>query len=252
MLHAMKNLSIFDVKHGLDNLFNTAERHDLFKTTLAYALFASDLQAILGALPNERPEDRPFARQLVAGDRRHDGCGGAVWFFGEAVLKQPDISEERKSKILELRDEFIPGLSVLKDSYADEVAAAKRNREKLSKYEVDLKSFPTPDGRSLYDWMVDFVDAGDALGALLNQRAGANAQYLGVDAGDLRRRAISLLSEARAIVETEVRRNKSLPGNTEAILFGYFDMLSDFRADAKNAEAPAPPAGEAPKPEGTP
>ena len=46
--------------------------------------------------------------------------------------------------------------------------------------EAELKSVPTPDGRTAYDWVIEFLDSGDKVGQLIDERSKVEAGELGL------------------------------------------------------------------------
>jgi hypothetical protein len=112
--------------------------------------------------------------------------------------------------------------------------------------EADMKSVPTPDGRTVYDWVVEFLDSGDHIATLLDGRSKVEADEPGVELALNRARALGLVTKARALVAEEAEKSAKLPKNAEAIVFGYFDTLAAFRTKASNDEEPPPPAAPAP------
>ena len=113
--------------------------------------------------------------------------------------------------------------------------------------EADLKSVPTPDKRTVYDWVVEFLDSGDHIATLLDGRSKVEADEPGVELALNRARALGLVTKARALVGEEAAKSAKLPKNAEAIVFGYFDTLASFRSTVKNDDQePPPPAAPAP------
>jgi hypothetical protein len=126
-------------------------------------------------------------------------------------------------------------------------AIASFNRTKVVELESDLKSVPTPDGRTAYDWVVEFLDSGDHIATLLDARSKVEADEPGVELALDRARALGLVTKARALVGEEAAKSAKLPKNAEAIVFGYFDTLAAFRSTVKNDDQePPPPAAPAP------
>jgi len=239
----MKTLTAADIRVALDNLFSDPARFDLFKKTAAYTVYGADLEAIRADLPLKLKGSRAKAKELDEGDIDHDDLGSALWLLAEAIKKHPRISAALKEKAERLQSEFIPNLAALQAKYKKEAQAAKANRPKAIELKAELETIPTPDGRTVYAWVVDFLDSGDKLGSLLDDRSKAEADEPGPELIRTRTRALAAISRARDLVAEEAQRKTSLPKNAEAILFGYFDTLAAFRSNPKNdhEEAPPPP-----------
>ncbi len=70
---------------------------------------------------------------------------------------------------------------MLKAKYKKEAQVASFNRSKVADMAADMRSIPAPDGRTVYDWVVEFLDSGDQIAALLDARSKAEADELGVE-----------------------------------------------------------------------
>jgi len=119
---------------------------------------------------------------------------------------------------------------MLNAKYKKEAQIASFNRTKVVEMEADLKSVPTPDGRTAYDWVVEFLDSGEHIATLLDARSKVEADEPGVELALNRARALGLVTKARALVGEEAAKSMKLPKNAEAIVFGYFDTLAAFRS----------------------
>jgi hypothetical protein len=231
-----------DLRVALDNLFSDAARFDLFKTTAAYVVYGAELDEVRGLLPLVLKGNRPMAKDLSAADIHHDNLGNALWLLTESLKTHPGINSALRDKAAHIQAEFIPSLALLKAKYKKEAQTASFNRSKLVEMEADMKSIPTSDGRTVYDWVVEFLDSGDKISALLDARSKVEADQPGVELVLNRTRALALVSKARALVAEEAEKNNKLPKNAEAIVFGYFDTLAMFRSTVNNEEQPPPAA----------
>ncbi len=156
----------------------------------------------------------------------------------------PSISPEHRAAAQRIRDAFIPRKAALSDSYAEEAAAAKRNRSKLAERKADLELFPVPGGATLYDWALAFLDQGDALDNLLNQRSLVNVgQSTRATAAALRSDTVGILYQFRAALRAEIE-DKGLPVELEGQIFSYLDELS-ARRPSKKSVAKAEPTNQA-------
>ena len=109
-----------------------------------------------------------------------------------------------------------------------------------------MKSVPTPDGRTAYDWVVEFLDSGDQIATLLDARSKVEADEPGMEIVLNRTRALGLITKARALVAEEAEKSAKLPKNAEAIVFGYFDTLAAFRTAATSDDQEQPPPAAPP------
>lgn len=237
----IQSLTAADLRVGLDNLFSDPARLELFKTTAAYIVYGAELDAIRSLLPLVLKGNRPLAKDLGTADGHHDGLGNALWLLTEALKTHPGIDSTIRDKAARIQAQFIPSLALLKAKYKKEAQVAAFNRAKLADMEADLKSIPTPDGQTVYDWVVEFLDSGDQIAALLEGRSKLEADEPGVELVLNRTRALALVTKARELVAEEAAISAKLPKNAAAIIFGYFDTLATFRSTAKNDDQDPPP-----------
>lgn len=228
----MRNLTLGDMDLGLENLHGKRKTDLLLSATgKLYAPMLSKRHAAILALP-EALRRRPLAAELDQTDNDHDGAGTAIFSYIEAVLAMPGLEDATRAAATKIRETFIPQKRNLMDSYAEQAAAAKKNRLKLPELEADLKKFPVPGGKTLYDWVVTFLDAGDQLDALLDERS-----LVGVGgkehAGKLRGETLGLLYQFRSTLKTEIAHDETLPRDLEGRVFSYLDELSNRRRPGK-------------------
>lgn len=233
-----QSLTAADIRVALDNLFADPARINLFKSTAAYIVYGAELDEIRVLLPLTLKGNRPMAKDLTTADIRHDDLGNALWLLAEAIKTHPGVNPALRDKAARMQTQFIPSLAVLKAKYKKEAQTASANRPKLGPMEADLKSIPTPDGRTVYDWVVEFLDSGDHIHALLDARSKVEADEPGVELALNRSRALALVTKARDLVADEAERSSKLPKNAEAIVFGYFDTLAAFRTTAGDDDEP--------------
>lgn len=228
-------LNLADIYLGLEDLFT--KRKDALLSTKAGAgqadLFEAQRQAI-SELPPTTAGGRAFADELAIVDDEHDGYGYALWFITEAYLRLPGSS--LTAVATRVREAFVPEISELQASYADEAAAAGNRKEKLVELEADLRQLPT-DGGTAYDWAVAFVTSGEKISALLSQRADVEAQTR-KEAQILRSETVGMLNDLRRAIGREKKRNDTLPEDIDAQIFGYFDTLEEHRSQRVRAPKP--------------
>lgn len=240
----MRNLTLGDLDLGLRDLLT--EREASLSQLVCTQVYLPQIQAQYAVIEALAPAlaGRALADELAEADSLHDDFGGALWDHTEALLHAPDVSEATRAAARRIREAFVPKRSLLADSYAEEAAAAKKNRAKLAELAADLKSIPLPDEKTLHHWAVGFVDAGDTIGKLLSARASAeaDAQNDGKN-NQIRKSTIKLLHRFREAVRDEIELHASLPRDLESRVFGLFDELSARRAKRK-AGGEEPPKGQ--------
>ena len=233
----MRKLTVDDLFLGLKDIV-TKRRLDLELSAVG-KMYAPQLDSRVVLLEDvtERKTTRANATELGYADDGHDGFGQGIWCYTEAVLITPSVSETSRNAALRVREAFIPVRSILSDSYAEEAARAKKNRAKVAELENELKSLPVPDGKTLYDWVIGFLDAGDLLDKLLSERSTVEAAAAsGTATTLLRATTIGILRRFRESLRDEVAANPALPRDLEARVFAYIDELAARRA--KNEKKP--------------
>lgn len=233
-MRTMRKLTFDDLFLGLKDLITT-RRTDLDASAIGAAYSP---QFVARAAQFEeltvRQPTRANVTELAHADDNYDGFGQGIWLYTEAVLVTPGISENVRQSALRIREAFIPGRSVLADTYAEEAARAKRSRPKLAELEKDLKSLPVPDGKTLFDWVNGFLDAGDSLDVLLSDRSTTEAAHDGAQVTALRANTLGLLRRFREALRDDVAANASLPRDLESRVFAYIDELADRRAKSES------------------
>ena len=245
-------LSLSDLKLGLADLL---DRHGAeLDATRAGALFGPSLRErhkAIQAIPEALIGGTPLADQLRRGDVTHDGFGGAVYFLVEAYLRAPSTAPALLEALTTVRLAFVPELAALQASYPDEAAAAHDHRKHLKKHLGVLRSVPLAEGLTLADWVTSFLDAGDALGALLRAR-GDLTPASRKSAATERSATVGLLNQFRAGLACEFPPGSKKLAAFDRALFGYFDTLEAHRAAGATtpvrAPDPSPPAPENPTP----
>jgi hypothetical protein len=222
----------------------------------------TELCTKLAALP-EVAQGRPYAAELAALDKRHDGFGAACFYLVEAYLSAPDTTPEQRKILLEIRA-VLGSLEDLIAGYDAEVKAAKDRKDKIQKLTDALASFPIAGNKTLLDWAQEFCSAGESLGDYLSKRADVKPR---TEAGPLRNEVIGVLNQTRRELSRAQKKDPNLPADLDAQIFAYFDQLETKSAEeaaaAKKKEAekkaqseasmpaasaappvPAPPAGD--------
>lgn len=242
----MRFLSLAALKLGFADL--TTKRHSALLLSSAGKTYEPILlgkKALIDALPAALTGGKPLTEELTDADIAHDGFGAAIWFFGQAYERWPDVPTEVLAAIKRIQAAFVPSLDDLKASYATEAHAAIQHRGNMQTLEADLKLIPVAGGLSLFDWASGFVAGGDLIGTLLSRRADA-ATNARTDAGKIRASSVAVLGRFRGALSDEQSVNPALPKDLDARVFAYFDELSEMRGAALAARpkkaAAIPPA----------
>jgi len=225
----MRKLPVDDLFLGLKDLVTT-RRTDLDASAIG-AAYSPQFVARVAQLEEvtERKTTRANVTELADADDDYDGFGQGIWLYTEAVLVVPNVSEATRQAALRIREAFIPERGVVGDTYAEEAARAKRSRPKVAELENDLKSLPVPEGKTLFDWVKGFLDAGDSLDKLLSDRSTLEAGPQGTVVTALRAHTIGLLRRFREALRDEVAANPALPRDLETRVFAYIDELANRR-----------------------
>lgn len=238
----MRNLTLGDLTLGIANLL-TDRKADVLSCG-AGQLFEPMLtkkNIAIVALPEALRGGKPLAEELAEVDNEHDGFGNGLYAYTDAILSVPGMGSDQQAAARRIREALIPSRAALVDSYAEEAATAKRNRAKLAERKTDLEMFPVPGNKTLYHWAEEFVNRGDRLDDLLNQRSlvgiGSSSRAA---AGRLRSDTIGLLYQFRSALRAEIA-DKGLPAELEAKIFSYLDELSSRRPSKKSTPKEAPP-----------
>lgn len=207
------------------------------------ALYQQQLRLHADALTQDLAKTReahPLAQDLADADARHDALGGSIFAYCEAVARNPLTSSDDRARALRVQQAFIPTLADLQDGYVQEAAQAQARLPKLAELADDLRALPAPSGQTLFEWVAAFLDAGQALARLLEDRT----QRLTASAGGAsnpRNQTISLLKNLRQTVRNETKLRPDLPRDLDAQIFAHLDALAAKRqANLRQARAAAP------------
>jgi hypothetical protein len=205
---------------------------------VTYTALFTEKQHEFQKLPPLLLRERPLADELDVTDDLHDGYGAAVWFAMNSYLRLPEEAPEVHQEAELVLQVFIPSLSELKASYADEAARAKERLSTLTEHKELLQRFPVRANRTLYDLVEKFLLAGVRLDALLSERARRNAaKKEDADAeqktaSKLLNETVKLIRDCRSSMANDLKAQPKLPRNLDAQVFGYLDDLIARRAEA--------------------
>lgn len=228
----MRHLALVDLRLGLTDLLT--KRRAALELTAIGARYAPMLQKKLDQI-NALPAaliGKALAQELDEADMTHDGFGGAVWLQTESYVRAPGTAAAVVEAAQRIRGRFIPAMSALNASYADQADAALERKKVLEANRADLESFPLAGNKTLFDWVQGFLDAGEQIHTLLSNRADAS-EGKRKEAGALRSSTLGMLSRLRAGIADEVADDAALPRDLDAQVFGYVDELHAPRAAAK-------------------
>lgn len=241
----MRGMLLSDLLLALTHLLDDKEA--LLLSTTGGQLYHPHLvaqRAALEALPSSTVERRPYAEAIAQADARHDAYGSALWYYTEAILRDPEMSDLEREAAQRIRDAFIPQLAILKDSYATEAAQASRKRALLDERAADLGLLPLPGTAfTLATWAEHFVSAGETIGELLtaraNRRAEAATEGTRREAGRLRTETIGVLTRLRAVLADELSHDPEAHRRLDAELFTFIDQLAAHREQSLRRRATA-------------
>lgn len=235
-----KTTTLIHLRLFLNDLFSKREA-DLLLSVAGqyYAPQLRERRTAIGGLPPALTQGTPFADELSAADKNHDGFGAAMYHSTEVVFRLPDAPAELVAAAVRIRLAFIPELKELLDSYAEEADRAIEREPKLEELAADLRLFPVPDNRTLYDVATSFLAAGRNIHDLLSRRAdvpkGARAR-----AAAIRSETVGVINRLRADLGREIKKNPALPRDLDQRVFGYLDTLLSMKPTEAAATEPAP------------
>lgn len=246
-MHAYKLLSLSDLKLGFDDLHDKRQKSLVSSATgKSYEPMLANRRTAINALPAALTGGKPLAAELAEADALHDGIGFSIWYNTESYFRSPSTPVEQLDAAKRIRAAFIPALIDLSASYATEAEAAIQRQPQLKTLKADLKLFPIAGGLTMYDWVSDFLAAGQSLHRMLSERADVDDTGR-KDAGTLRTTTIGLLNRCRAALADEMADNAKLPRTLDQQVFAYFDELETMRVTAAAAAAAAAKIAKAAK-----
>ena len=239
----MKKLTLNDLWLVLNNLVE--HRLTYIQRLSMGALFEAELRSLheqIGAIPGVRDESRPLATELASADDAHDAFGRAL----DLILRAYEALEaylpaEVNQAVSEAREGL--GEVNVAEGYIDEATAARQRRPKLAGLEGALSALPVAGLGSCKELAERFTAQGEAIDALLNQRADIEAGRP-TDQAALRLEALTLLANVRQAVklqramERRVRPEVALPDNIMKLIFGYSAALLQLRDRGNVTDAP--------------
>lgn len=209
------------------------------------------LRETLAHLTDTRP---PYADELADADRRHDAAGGALLHL--CVLYRTLAALPGHEPLAELADRITGALvldrALFAASYRDEANAAARNRVALPALAPLLEGIPVVPGLDARALAERFVEAGEEIGRLLQQRAETQAEAGRVrqeEGQNVRHRAQRLIGPLREAITAELGWRDDLPADLTSRLFGVIDQrIADAnrraRGKGKDPAGAEPGAGE--------
>jgi hypothetical protein len=228
---------------ALRNLLD--RRHDDLVRSKAgryYEARLVELRTGIDDLPPALTGGAALADVLAATDLEHDGHGSVLWFVTEAVLRDPRSTAEDRAAAERIRQGFIPALGELQDTYVLEAHRAAERRPLLGSMKADLERFKAPGGDTLLAVATRFLDAGERLNALLDER-GSVPETDRSRATVLRSKAVGVLGRLRADLTEEVASDPTLPRDLVHRVFGHLDALVAMaKPGAAKEPAPVDPA----------
>jgi hypothetical protein len=231
------NYSLSTIRRGCRNLFTqrlapleASKAGVYYKAELhGYYLAIDDLPATITSAP--------FKDALRTTDDRHDNFGKVIYLVTEACFICPDIDPAFVGAAKQIREAFIPSLDELQRPYAAEGERAIERKPLLTSLEAQLKMFHLPwdASKTLHDIAISFLNEGQKLDELLNQRADV-PKGIPRQAATLRAKAMGTLNRFRKDLKKEIERDSNLPRDLEQNVFGFFDTLHAMEAAGKGHE----------------
>jgi hypothetical protein len=244
------NYSLSTIRRGLRNL--VTQRLPALEASKAGAYYKPELLEYHVAITDLPPAttSAPFKDDLRSTDARHDSFGKVIHCVTETCFLCPDIDPAVLVAAKQVRDAFIPTLEELQSPYAAEGERATERKPLLTSLEPQLKMFHLPwdTSKTLHDIATAFLNEGQKLDELLNQRADV-PKAARRQAALLRTKAMGTLSRLRKDLKKEIERDINLPRDLEQGVFGFFDTLHAMEAAGKSHE---PVDGEHGSPAPTP
>lgn len=231
----MRSLTLDDLRLGFKDLLEAhAEDLERSVTGKLYRPLLEQKAAEIESLRASALGKAPFAAELAEADAAHDALGAAIHYMTQALLLHPGIDETTKDLAQRAQQTFVPALGILQARYADQAAFALRKRPAFDELRPELERIPMPDGSSLAAWVAAFLDQGDRIGRLLDERAeaGVKEEKSPRRPGAVRSSALGLLGRFRQAIRDEAAMNRDLPDDYEARLFAFLEQLDQTRAEA--------------------
>jgi hypothetical protein len=228
----MNRIRTGDLLLGLNDLF--VNKIALIQALAAFLIFGAPLdkkRSVLGSIYRGLTVT-PLVKRLRRADSVHDTAGRLLFSILDGFARLSTLSDERREFWSKLRDMFIPSLSILKMSYADEAAAATGRLNDLKAMKSVLEAIVLPEGMTLYDLTATYLQAGVELGELISSRAGEEISDEAKRTKQLhvvRSETLGLLGRFREALAEEVKGNESLPRDLPEQVFAYIDALAAKR-----------------------
>lgn len=239
----MQDLTLDELSQGAKAII-TGDKLVAFQQTYAALTYLALVQSIVGrieALPAAL-RGRPLADLLRDSDVVRDHWVRTIWYFCEALRLCPASTEPMRQAANSITQRFAISLDDIKDSYAENQSKAEQQEKWMAGEGPKLAQVPTPDQRTLADWMQDFIQSGKVFGGLLGARGDVVADSDRSIAATLRSEALGLFSELRTVLRREITARPELPANLEKSLFGTLDALQELAAQRNAKTNPKPPA----------
>lgn len=190
----------------------------------------------------------PLADVLASLDEGHDAWGRAIHFLARAVEEGPKELAPLAPVVALVRERYMPRLSEIQAAYA---VQDQRGQDRLARLASDapaLGAVPTPDGRTLRDWIESYAVSGTKLGTTLGQRAehlaGSSPTPGLASFTELRSGLIGTVGQLRRQIELDLDNDDALPRTLLSDVLGHLDevvRLSEARA--KTGPRAADPSG---------
>jgi hypothetical protein len=238
-----------DLILGLNDLF--VNKIGLIQTLASFLIFGAPLdkkRSVLGSVYRGLTVT-PFVAQLRRTDAVHDSAGRLLYMISDGFAQLVTLTEEQRVFWSNVRDTFIPSLSILKMSYPDEAAAATGRLKDLESMKSVLDAIQLPEKMTVYGLTAIYLQAGVSLGELISSRAGEEISDEAKRTKQLhvvRLETLGLLGRFREALTEEVKGNEKLPRDLPEQVFAYIDTLAAKRQGPRGEsdEDPASDLGD--------
>jgi len=199
------------------------------------------------ALP-EALLNMPLADVLKGIDDDHDGWGRAIDHLMRAIEDGPKALATLLPVAELVRQHYMTKRTEIMAAYAVEDQLGQDRLKRLDSDAATLGAVPTPDARTLRDWIQEYAQAGTKLGVNLSGRAVELAGRSPVPGlatfSELRAELIGTIGKLRRQIESDLEHDAAAPRTLMNEVLGHLDevvRLSEARAKTKRTATQEPP-----------
>ncbi len=241
---ALKNLTVEEMV-AVSAAWTDASNqgHRALKEQPRLAAFQGDLQSVHQDIVAVAPQpDKPREAEIIELAAQEDALHDTLARGIHGMLTHLALLQDNGSVYIELRDELMPsGLGkTIQATYRGQAGWTSLLRKRLTgESRKTLEGIPLPDGRNLFATVDAWLDAGDRLGKLEEERARlVEGKSLGAQVVSARNQWIRLVNTLLSLAEWS-----ELDADAERLIFGPLrdaEATADQRAARRSSEAVAP------------